>query len=158
MRGRFSFWVAPDLEGTGAALEPFTCQISESQEPEYVPTDRIREFTYLYTPAADEWGQLQLTPYPNLPDRVWIDDVVVQEVEATPYRNSAVVRFDEALPEDARTILIYNDSEVAVEAEVVAGRYVLADGTPAGSAVEIEPYGAVVVVPVEWATSADKGR
>lgn len=152
------FWVAPDLEGTGAALEPFTCQISESQEPEYVPTDRIREFTYLYTPAADEWGQLQLTPYPNLPDRVWIDDVVVQEVEATPYRNSAVVRFDEALPEDARTILIYNDSEVAVEADVVAGRYVLADGTPAGSAVEIEPYGAVVVVPVEWATSAEKGR
>lgn len=143
------FWIAPDT--SSAKHEPFTLTIDPKQDWLYVPDDKTRLVEYLYTPKADlANGQFELTPYPNYPDRFWIDDVVVQEVTATPYKNSAIVRFDQALPKDVRSILVYNDTESTEMVSLGGSRFVKPDGTPYESSVEVRAFGGVVLIAEAW--------
>jgi hypothetical protein len=142
------FWIAPDT--SSAKHEPFTLTVDPKQAALYVPDDKVREVEYVYTPKADAAaGQFELTPYPNYPDRFWIDDVVVQEVTATPYKSSAIVRFDQTLPTDARSILVYNDTESAQTVSLGSALYVKPDGSAQGS-VSIRAFSGVVLIPQAW--------
>jgi hypothetical protein len=148
------FWIAVPA---GADPRAPRALVEESQPWQYVPGDGVREVNYLYTPPADvAAAQFELTPYPLYADRYWLDDVVVQEVQAEPYRNAAVVRFDGTLPADARSILVFNDTEEARTVALGAGVYLAADGTAYGASATVPPYGGVVLVPAAW--MANPGR
>ena len=143
------FWIAPDT--SSGKHEPFALTVDPKQAAIYVPDDKVREVEYVYTPKADvATGQFELTPYPDYPDRFWIDDVVVQEVTATPYKNSAIVRFDQALPTDVRSILIYNDTESVQAVSLGSTRYVKPDGTAQASSVSLRAFSGVVLIPEAW--------
>lgn len=149
------FWIAPDP--SSAKHQPFTLTIDAKQPPIYVPDDKVRRVEYVYTPAADvAAGQLELTPYPNYPDRFWLDDVVVQEVTATPYKNAAIVRFDQPLPTDARSILVYNDTETPQSVAFGAARFVKPDGSAYDSAASVPGFSGVVLISEAWAKDPAK--
>lgn len=153
------FWIAPDTTDANAKQEPFTTVLSADQSWAFVPNDHLRLFQYLYSPTADvPQGQFELTPYPALPDRFWLDDVVVQEVTATPYRNAAIVRFDQPLPVDARSLLVYNDTEAAVSFSPGTGAYVGPEGTAIPATVSVSAYSGQVLIPVAWSKDPVKTK
>ena len=151
------FWIAPDP--SNAKQEPFTTMIDLEQSWVYVANDKVREIEYLYTPSKDvPDGQFELTPYPDLPDRFWLDDVVVQEVTATPYKNSAIVRFDQPLPTDARSILVYNDTENVVSVSLGGARYVQPDGGTVASPISVRAFSGMVLIPEAWSKDPVKTK
>lgn len=153
------FWIAPDATVKTQVQEPFTALIAEDQPWTYVPNDKLREFTYLYSPKTDVANaQFELTPYPDYAERFWIDDVLVQDVTATPYQDAAIARFDQPLPTNTRSVMIYNDTEDAVSVPLPANTYVRPDGSPFDSTVDIRAFGGMVLIPTAWSKDPVKAK
>jgi hypothetical protein len=149
------FWIASDP----TAAEPLAPQatVDPNQSWNFVPGDKIREVTYLYSPTTStDQGQFELTSYPLYGDRYWIDDVIVKDVTAVPYRNAAIIRFDETLPSNARSILIYNDTETAQTVNLGGASFVAPDGTASGTSVTVYPYRGTVLIPAAWSQNPVK--
>jgi hypothetical protein len=147
---RVHLWIAP-ADGVTVPLPP-AVNAGNADDVTYLPDDRVREISLLLHPTtANSKALLEFTAYPLYPDRFWIDDVSVKQVEAKPYDQGTVIRFDQPVPVGVRSFLAYNDTDADQTLALGSGAYVdLAGGSHTG-AIAVLAFGAVVLVPDAWA-------
>lgn len=148
-------WIAP-ADGVTVPLPPAVVMGEESLTT-YVPSDRVREVTFLVRPeTAQSDCRMEFTSYPFLGDRFWIDDVVVKQVVAQPYDQGTVIRYDAPLPTDVRSFLAYNDTDVEQSLALGAGAYVDLAGARHTGTIPVPAFGAVVLMPEAWTRTPTK--
>ena len=148
-------WIAP-VDGVTVPLPP-AINLGDPNQWAYVPSDKVREVTYLARPTASQSSAaLEFTAYPLYGDRFWIDEVVVKPVTTQPYDQGAVIRFDEPLPTDVRSFLAYNDTDGDQTLILGSAAFVdLAGGRHTGT-IPVPAFGAVVLIPDTWAANPTK--
>jgi hypothetical protein len=142
-------WIAP-ADGVTVPLPP-AILVGKTEDFSFVPSDRVREVTFtVRPPTSQNDAVLEFTPYPLDGDRFWIDDVVVKKVIAEPYDSGTVIRFDQPVPQDVRSFLVYNDTDAPQSLALGTARLVDTTGALHTSAVTVPAFGAVIVVPEAW--------
>jgi hypothetical protein len=145
-------WIAP-ADGVTVPLPP-AINLGDANQWTYVPSDKVREVTFLAKPkTAVSNAALEFTAYPLYGDRFWIDDVTVKKVTTAPYDHGTVIRFDEPLPTAVRSFLVYNDTDGGQTLSLGAATFVdLAGGHHTGT-IQVPAFGAVVLIAEAWATN-----
>jgi hypothetical protein len=147
---RVHLWIAP-ADGVTVPLPP-AVNAGNVDDVTFLPDDKVREVSFLLHPTtAQSKAQLEFTAYPLYPDRFWIDDVSVKQVEAQPYDQGIVIRFDQPVPAGVRSFLAYNDTDADQTLALGSGAYVDLGGGSHTGTIAVPAFGAVVLIPDAWA-------
>jgi hypothetical protein len=148
-------WIAP-ADGVTVPLPP-AINFGNPDVWTYVPSDKVREVTFLAQPTTSQSNALlELTPYPTYGDRFWIDDVVVKKVVSEPYDQGTAIRFDQAPPTGVRSFLAYNDTDGDQILNLGGAAFVDVAGARHTGTIPVPAFGAVVLVPEAWAANPTK--